>query len=87
AEPVKPKESLLEVTSPMVGTFYTAPSPESADFAPVGQKIAVGDVLCIVEAMKMMNELPSEIEGTIEEVCVKNGQTVEFGQVLFRVKP
>ncbi len=79
--------NLLDITSPMVGTFYAAPSPDAPSFAQVGQKIKAGDVLCILEAMKMMNEFPSEVNGTVEEVCVKNGQTVEYGQVLFKIKP
>jgi acetyl-CoA carboxylase biotin carboxyl carrier protein len=79
--------NLIEVTSPMVGSFYSAASPDSPVFVEVGKKIKTGDTLCIIEAMKVMNELPAEISGTIEEICVKNSQTVEFGQVLFRVKP
>jgi acetyl-CoA carboxylase biotin carboxyl carrier protein len=79
--------NLIEITSPMVGTFYAAPSPDSPAFVEIGKKVNPGDVLCIIEAMKMMNELPSEISGTIEEICVKNAATVEFGQVLFRINP
>jgi acetyl-CoA carboxylase biotin carboxyl carrier protein len=79
--------NLIEVTSPMVGTFYAAPSPDSPSFVSVGQAVKPNDVLCIIEAMKVMNEFPSEVSGTVEEICVKNGQTVEYGQVLFRLKP
>ncbi|MDJ0626225.1 MAG: acetyl-CoA carboxylase biotin carboxyl carrier protein [Candidatus Caenarcaniphilales bacterium] len=85
--PLKVDSGLIEVTSPMVGTFYIAPSPEASPFVEVGKTVKNGDVLCIIEAMKMMNELPSEISGTVEEICVKNSQTVEFGQLLFKIKP
>jgi acetyl-CoA carboxylase biotin carboxyl carrier protein len=77
---------LIEVTSPMVGTFYAAASPDSPLFVELGKEVKVGDTLCIIEAMKMMNELPCEVNGVIAEIAVKNGQTIEFGQVLFRVK-
>jgi acetyl-CoA carboxylase biotin carboxyl carrier protein len=76
---------LAEVTSPIVGTFYGAPSPESAPFVEVGQRISAGDVLCIIEAMKVMNEIESEVSGVVREINIANGQPVEFGQVLFRV--
>lgn len=74
------------ITSPMVGTFYSAPSPDAKPFVEVGQNIAQGDVVCIVEAMKLMNEIESEISGKIVEICVKDGQPVEFGQVLMYVE-
>lgn len=80
-------EGLLEVTSPMVGTFYRAPAPDAPSYVEEGGKISVGDTLCIIEAMKLMNELESEVKGTIVEICVENAQPVEFGQVLFRVRP
>ncbi|HOF18214.1 MAG TPA: acetyl-CoA carboxylase biotin carboxyl carrier protein [Phycisphaerae bacterium] len=83
----KPADNLLEVKSPMVGTFYAAPSPDSEPYVAVGQSITDDSVVCIVEAMKVMNEIKAECAGTITEVCVKNAQPVEFGQVLFRVKP
>jgi acetyl-CoA carboxylase biotin carboxyl carrier protein len=76
-----------EVTSPMVGTFYRSPSPEADPFAEVGSRVSAGDTLCIIEAMKLMNELESELDGTIREVCVEDGDPVEYGQVLFRVEP
>ena len=82
----EPQSNLTEILSPMVGTFYSAPSPDSAVFAEVGQQIKTGDVLCIIEAMKMMNEFPSEMNGIVAEVCVQNAQTIEYGQVLFRIK-
>ena len=80
-----PRADLLDVTSPMVGTFYRAASPDSAPFIEVGKRISTGDTLCIIEAMKLMNELESEVRGTIAEILVENGEPVEFGQVLFRV--
>jgi acetyl-CoA carboxylase biotin carboxyl carrier protein len=87
--PAQPQvgENWLEVTSPMVGTFYRAPSPSSDPFTDVGQRITSGQTLCIIEAMKLMNELEAEVEGTIREVLVENGEPVEYGQVLFRVEP
>ena len=74
------------ITSPFVGTFYRAPSPDAPAFVDVGQTIAPGQVLCIVEAMKLMNEIEAEISGTILEIMVENGKPVEFGDKLFKVK-
>jgi acetyl-CoA carboxylase biotin carboxyl carrier protein len=71
----------------MVGTFYRAPSPDVPSFVDVGTRIAKGDPLCIIEAMKLMNELEADVEGTIAEICVTNGEPVEYGQLLFRVDP
>jgi len=85
--PEESKGNLLEVTSPMVGTFYRAPAPEAAPYVDVGQRVASGSVLCIIEAMKLMNELESEVEGTIVKVLVEDAQPVEYGQVLFLVDP
>ena len=79
-------DSLQVITSPMVGTFYSASSPESDPFASVGTPIGPDTTVCIVEAMKIMNEIKAEISGTIEQVCVQNGQPVEFGQELFKVR-
>ena len=78
---------LLEIKSPMVGTIYLASSPDSPDFATEGDKIDSETVVCIIEAMKVMNEIKAECRGTIAEICVENAQPVEFGQVLYRVKP
>jgi acetyl-CoA carboxylase biotin carboxyl carrier protein len=78
--------SVTYITSPFVGTFYRAPSPDAPAFVDVGQKINRGQALCIVEAMKLMNEIESEISGTVLEVLVENGKPVEFGQRLFKVK-
>ena len=75
-----------EVKSPMVGTFYSAPKPGSPNFVKVGDKVGVGDTLCIVEAMKLMNEIESEVSGTIREILVENAGPVQFGQVLFRIE-
>ena len=83
--PAKPVGT--EIKSPMVGTFYRAPSPEAPPFVEVGQEISVGQVLCIIEAMKLMNEIKSEIKGRIVQIAVENAQPIEFGQVLFVVEP
>ncbi len=88
--PVEPEHSPQKgslVLSPTVGVFYAAPSPESKPFVEVGDKVQEGDTLCIIEAMKMMNEIPSEVAGTVVEICVGNGQVVEYNQPLFRVEP
>ena len=76
-----------EIKSPMVGTFYRAPSPEAAVFVEVGQTVEIGQVVCIVEAMKLMNEIKSEVKGKVVEILVENAQSVEFGQILFVVEP
>lgn len=83
SEPVKKGTPL---TSPMVGTFYSAPAPDAKPFVEVGQIITQGDVVCIVEAMKLMNEIESEVSGKVVEICVKDGQPVEFGQVLMYIE-
>jgi len=100
AAPVKPLDSaspppaatstrsdLLEITAPMVGTFYRAPAPGEPSFVEVGTRINIGQAVCILEAMKLMNELESEVGGEVVEILVDNGTPVEFGQVLMRVKP
>ena len=79
-------DGLLEILSPMVGTFYAASSPDSPVFSKTGDVIHGETVVCIVEAMKVMNEIKAELSGTIVEICVENAQPVEFGQVLFKVK-
>jgi acetyl-CoA carboxylase biotin carboxyl carrier protein len=81
------EEHLFKITSPMVGTFYSAPSPDSPSFVQVGQTVSKGQTVCIIEAMKMMNELESEITGKVVRVLIENGQPVEFGQVLILVDP
>lgn len=78
--------NVLTVKSPMVGTFYGSPAPDQPSYVTAGKKVKEGDVLCIIEAMKLMNEIKSEISGTILEVLVKNGQPVEFDQPLFKIQ-
>lgn len=78
---------LLEIKSPMVGTFYRAPAPGEAPFVQPGDQILAGQTVCIIEAMKLMNELESEVSGEVVEILVENGQPVEFDQVLMRVRP
>lgn len=85
AAPVK--SNLIEIKSPMVGTFYAASNPESPDFANIGDKINDESVVCIVEAMKLFNEIKAETSGKIVEILVENAQPVEYGQVLFLVEP
>lgn len=87
APPQAAAGSLVEIKSPMVGTFYRSPAPEAPSYVEVGTRVASGQTLCILEAMKLMNELPTEIGGVIREVCVENGEPVEYGQVLFRLDP
>lgn len=82
-----PSANLVDVTSPMVGTFYRAPSPEADPYVADGDAVAPGDVLCVIEAMKLMNELECETAGRVAEICVRNAEPVEFGQVLFRIDP
>ncbi|MBU6453214.1 MAG: acetyl-CoA carboxylase biotin carboxyl carrier protein [Cyanobacteria bacterium REEB67] len=77
----------VAITSPMVGTFYGAPSPTAPAFVKVNDKISVGQTVCIIEAMKLMNDLPSEVSGKIVKICVESGTTVEYGQTLFLVDP
>jgi acetyl-CoA carboxylase biotin carboxyl carrier protein len=83
----KPEENYLQIKSPMVGTFYRSASPEKPPYAEVGQKVKSGDVVCIIEAMKLFNEIESEVSGTIVKVMVDNEQPVEYDQVLFLVEP
>ena len=74
------------VKSPMVGTLYRAPNPESSSFVEVGSQVKIGDTLCIIEAMKLMNEIESEFAGTVKEILVENGQPIEYGQPLFVIE-
>lgn len=87
AEPATSDSNLLEVSSPMVGTFYRSPGPDALAYIEVGAQVSIGDTLCIIEAMKLMNEFECEISGTIVEICVEDAQPVEFGQLLFRIDP
>lgn len=77
----------IEIKSPMVGTFYRAPSPESPSFVEINQTIEVGQVICIIEAMKLMNEIKAEVRGKIVDILVDNAEPVEFGQPLFLIEP
>ena len=86
AQPARPEEALF-VKSPTVGTFYAASSPDDDPFVHVGSIVQPDSIVCIVEAMKVFNQIPAEVSGTITEVLVKNGDSVEFGQPLFRVRP
>ncbi|MBK5500903.1 MULTISPECIES: acetyl-CoA carboxylase biotin carboxyl carrier protein [Peribacillus] len=92
-EPAKPtvavteQENLHKITSPMVGTFYQSPSPDAAAYVKAGDKVTADSIVCIVEAMKLFNEIEAEVNGEIVEVLVKEGQLVEYGQPLFLVKP
>ncbi|MCP5054324.1 MAG: acetyl-CoA carboxylase biotin carboxyl carrier protein [bacterium] len=79
-------DNFHKVEAPLVGTFYRSPSPESGPFVEVGDKVNIGDVLCIVEAMKSMNEIPSDVSGTVREICVESSDMVEFEQVLFKIE-
>ena len=85
--PLEPKTTTRDITSPMVGTFYDAPSPESAPFVKVGQKVTEDTVVCIIEAMKVMNEIKAETKGTIVEIVAEKGKPVQYGAPLFRVEP
>jgi acetyl-CoA carboxylase biotin carboxyl carrier protein len=85
--PVPSGPQLLEIKSPMVGTFYQSPEPAAQPYVRVGSRVNVGQVVCIIEAMKIMNEIESEVGGVVREVTAQNAQPVEFGQVLFRVDP
>ncbi len=87
APAVEADKSLHMITSPMVGTFYRAPDPTASPFADVGDPVKKGQTLCIVEAMKLMNEIESDVDGTVVEVFVENGKPVEFGQKLFAIRP
>jgi acetyl-CoA carboxylase biotin carboxyl carrier protein len=82
-----PKAKGLEIKSPMVGTFYAAPEPGAKPYATVGQRIAKGQIVCIIEAMKIMNEIESEYDGVVTEVLAQDAHPVEYGQVLYRIDP
>ncbi len=86
AAPEPEPTDVIDVTSPFVGTFYRSPSPDAPSFVEVGAVVRPGQTLCIVEAMKLMNEIEAELSGTVIEVFAQNGKSVEFGQKLFRIK-
>ena len=81
------EEDLVEIKSPLVGTFYVTPSPDSEPYVEIGSQVEPQTVVCIIEAMKVMNEIKAETSGTIAEILVTNGQAVEYGQVIFKIKP
>ena len=81
------RANYLEVKSPMVGTYYSSPEPGAKQYVAVGERISKGQTLCIIEAMKIMNEIESEFDGVVREILVDNAQPVEYGQVLFRIDP
>ncbi len=85
--PVVEVSNLLEVKAPIVGSFYSAPSPEAKPFVKEGDDVKKGQILCIIEAMKLMNEIESEYSGTIRKILLTNGEPVEYGQVLFMIEP
>ncbi len=87
AETLEETQRLITVTSPIVGTFYRASSPEAEPFVEAGAKVKNGQVLCIIEAMKLMNEIESEVEGVVVRILVENGQSVEYGEPLFLIEP
>ena len=88
AQPEKQeKRNVVEIKAPMVGTFYRSPSPDAAPYVNVGDTIAPGQVVCIIEAMKLMNEIKSEVKGKIIEINADNAEPIEFGQVLFAIEP
>ena len=82
-----PKPKLLEVKSPMVGTFYASPEPGSKPYVVEGARVAKGQIVCIIEAMKIMNEIESEFDGVVREIVAEDGHPLEYGQVLFRIEP
>lgn len=85
--PAEEDSSLHAITSPIVGTFYKAPSPDSDPFVEIGTKVKPGTTLCIVEAMKLMNEIESDVAGTVEKILLQNAEGVEYGQKMFLIKP
>ncbi len=87
AETEEDSQRLVTITSPIVGTFYKAASPEASPFVDLGSKVSKGQVLCIVEAMKLMNEIESDVDGLVVKILVENGQPVEYGEPLFLIEP
>jgi acetyl-CoA carboxylase biotin carboxyl carrier protein len=84
--PVQEQQTnIIEIKSPMVGTFYSSPAPDAQSYVKVGDRVGEKDVVCIIEAMKLMNEIEAECKGSIIEICVENGQLVEYGQTLYKV--
>jgi acetyl-CoA carboxylase biotin carboxyl carrier protein len=86
-KPETEAKKLIEIKAPIVGTFYRAPSPDAAPFVEVGQEVEIGQVVCIIEAMKLMNEIKSEVKGKIVDILAENADAVEYGQILFLIEP
>lgn len=86
AAPVAQDPNIVDVKSPMVGTYYSSPAPDQPQYVKVGQMVKAGDVLCIVEAMKLMNEIKAEVSGIVTEILIENGQPVEFDQPILKIK-
>ena len=86
-EPAPPASNLTEVAAPIVGTFYASPGPDAPSFVKVGDRVQAGTVLCIIEAMKLMNEIEAETPGVVREILVRDTEPVEYGQALFRLEP
>ena len=86
-EPAAKERNLIAIKAPMVGTFYRSANPEAKPYAEIGQTVEVGQVVCIIEAMKLMNEIKSEVKGKIVEILVENARSIEYGQMLFMVEP
>jgi len=87
SSPAPVDDSLVQVNSPMVGTYYSSPAPDAPPYVEVGDRIRKGQTLCILEAMKLMNELEADVGGTVREICVGNGDPVEYGQTIFHIEP
>jgi acetyl-CoA carboxylase biotin carboxyl carrier protein len=87
ATPSPAAPALLEIKSPMIGTFYRAPSPDAADYVEIGTEVTPDTVVCLIEAMKVMNEIKAEVKGVVTHILVENAKPVEFGQPLFRIRP
>src|SRR5437667_4520611 len=85
--PHAPTNGELEIKSPMIGTFYRAPSPEAANYVEVGTEVSTDTVVCIIEAMKVMNEIKAEVKGVVTQILVENAKPVEFGQPMFKIRP
>lgn len=84
---IKPEGKFVTITSPIVGTFYRAPAPDAEPFVEIGSRVKKGQVLCVIEAMKLMNEIESETDGVVERILVENGHAVEYGEPLFILEP
>ncbi len=84
-QPEYTADNRIDITAPLIGVFYASPSPSDMPFVQIGSRVKRGDMLCIIESMKMMNEIPAECDGTIVDICVSDGAFVEYGQTLFRI--